>query len=181
MARKTLAGLRDMESPPDTYRPAEPTPSGGPSMRPLIAVTHKISGDAYEVLTPIDSIRGRVEAKIDVELGASENQIISSEVVTIFIHWWGYEIALPPPALAKLERARSIQQTFFWFLQGFIAAGGAPELAPFVRYISSFLDLEWSAIKGQDRGNGVVLAATWLVPALVPRPWDFAASMPSQI
>jgi hypothetical protein len=145
MARKTLAGLRDMESPPDTYRPAEPTPSGGPSMRPLIAVTHKISGDAYEVLTPIDSIRGRVEAEIDVELGASENQIsfvatatfirlpqletnrlhtVSSEVVTIFIHWWGYEIALPPPALAKLERARLIQQTFFWFLQGFIAAGG---------------------------------------------------------
>jgi hypothetical protein len=34
-----------------------------------------------------------------------------------------YEIALPPPALAKLERARLIQQTFFWFLQGFIAAG----------------------------------------------------------
>jgi hypothetical protein len=33
----------------------------------LIAVTHKVSGDAYEVLTPIDSIRGRVEAEIDVD------------------------------------------------------------------------------------------------------------------
>ncbi|GAA5867140.1 hypothetical protein JCM3774_004407 [Rhodotorula dairenensis] len=100
---------------------------------------------------------------------------VSVESVTVLVYWWGYELALPPRALATLERARSVQQTFFWFLQGFILAGGAPELAPFVRYISSFLDLEWSAIKAQNKGNGVVLGATWLVPvALVPRPWDFA-------
>lgn len=30
---------------------------------------------------------------------------------------------------------------------------GAPELAPVVRYISSFLDLEWSAIKGKNKGQ----------------------------
>ncbi|GAA6046177.1 hypothetical protein NBRC10513_002171 [Rhodotorula toruloides] len=56
----------------------------------------------------------------------------------------------------------------------------APELAPFIRYIASYCDMEWSAIKAQDRGHGVVLAATWLLPvALVPRPWDFPVSLPS--
>lgn len=118
-------------------------------MHPVIAITHKVSGGAYEVLIPIDSVRGRAEAGIDVEFEASEDRIsfvatatfirlpqletnrlhtISRDTVTVFIHWWGYEIALPPPALAKLERARSIQQTFFWFLQGFLAAGGEGEL-----------------------------------------------------
>ncbi|GAA5986263.1 hypothetical protein JCM10908_006481 [Rhodotorula pacifica] len=99
---------------------------------------------------------------------------ISVTEVTMLVYWWGYELALPPSVMVKLARARSIQQSFFWFLQAFIAAGGAPELAPFVRYIASYLDLEWSAVKAQDKGSGVVLAATWLLPvAMVPRPWDF--------
>ncbi|KWU45942.1 hypothetical protein RHOSPDRAFT_32420 [Rhodotorula sp. JG-1b] len=121
LARETLAGLRDMEPLPGEYRAAGPSPSAGSSTQPVIATTHKDSGGAYEVLIPIDSICGRAEAEVDLKLEASEDRI----------------------TLAKLERARSIQQTFFWFLQGFVAAGGAPELAPFVRYISSFLDLEW--------------------------------------
>lgn len=49
---------------------------------------------------------------------------VSAESITIFVYWWGYEIALPPPALVALARARSVQQSFFWFLQAFVAAGG---------------------------------------------------------
>jgi len=51
---------------------------------------------------------------------------------------------------------------------------GIREVLPFIRYISNFVDVEWSAIQAQDRGQGVVCAATWIMPAaLVPRPWDF--------
>ena len=51
---------------------------------------------------------------------------------------------------------------------------GVREILPFVRYISQFVDFEWNAIKAQDKGKGVVCAATWIMPAaLVPRPWDF--------
>ncbi|GAA5899741.1 hypothetical protein JCM8208_004551 [Rhodotorula glutinis] len=100
--------------------------------------------------------------------------------VSVLIYWWGFEIALPPPAIRTLSSVASVQSSFFTFLQAFTLAGGAPELAPFVRYISSYCDMEWQAIKAQNRGKGVVLAATWLLPvALVPRPWDFPLRPPS--
>ena len=58
--------------------------------------------------------------------------------------------------------------------QALLLAGGAPELQPFVRYISAYLDLEWTSIRTQNKGHGVVVAATWLIPiALVARPYDF--------
>jgi hypothetical protein len=51
---------------------------------------------------------------------------------------------------------------------------GVREILPFIRYISQFIDFEFSAIKAQNRGKGVVCAATWIMPAaMVPRPWDF--------
>lgn len=75
---------------------------------------------------------------------------------------------------------------------------GVREILPFIRYISQFIDFEFDAIKGQDRGNGVICAATWsllflLAPlrivshffnrimpaALVPRPWDFPLPPPT--
>jgi hypothetical protein len=73
--------------------------------------------------------------------------------------------------------------------------GGVREILPFVRYISQFIDFEFNAIQSQNRGQGVVCAATWYVSlltrkclvdvvasiirimpaAMVPRPWDFAS------
>lgn len=32
----------------------------------------------------------------------------------------------------------------------------------FVRYISFYIDMEWKAISAQNKGKGVVLAATWV-------------------
>jgi hypothetical protein len=40
---------------------------------------------------------------------------------------------------------------------------GVREILPFIRYISQFIDFEFNAIKSQDKGNGVVCAATWFV------------------
>jgi len=41
--------------------------------------------------------------------------------------------------------------------------GGVREILPFVRYISQFIDFEFNVIRGQNRGQGVVCAATWYV------------------
>lgn len=40
---------------------------------------------------------------------------------------------------------------------------GVREILPFVRYISQFIDFEFNAIKAQNKGDGVVCAATWQV------------------
>ncbi|BGP50218.1 hypothetical protein JCM10450v2_006134 [Rhodotorula kratochvilovae] len=102
--------------------------------------------------------------------------------VSVFVYWWGFEILLPPPAIRTLSSVASVQSSFFTFLQAFVLAGGAPELAPFVKYISSYIDMEWQAIKAQNKGNGVILAATWLLPvALVPRAWDVPIRCPAPL
>ncbi|UZJ51550.1 hypothetical protein CBS101457_000870 [Exobasidium rhododendri] len=94
--------------------------------------------------------------------------------IAIFIRWWGFEMTIPHSSMAYLGTAQSVSASFLTFLQAMAVTGGVPELLPFVRYFASFMDLEFSAIKSQDRGHGVVVAATWLMPmALVPRPWDY--------
>ena len=40
---------------------------------------------------------------------------------------------------------------------------GVREILPFIRYISQYVDFEFNAIRGQDKGKGVVCAATWYV------------------
>ena len=32
----------------------------------------------------------------------------------------------------------------------------------FIRYLSMYIDMEWKAIQQQNKGRGVVLAATWV-------------------
>lgn len=91
-------------------------------------------------------------------------------------YWWGYELCLPAPVMHQAGEGHFVAQYSLYLIQAFLLGGGAPELFPFVRAISSYIDLEWKAIKSQDKGKGVVIAATWLIPvALVPRPWDFPA------
>ncbi|ORY02591.1 hypothetical protein K493DRAFT_312005 [Basidiobolus meristosporus CBS 931.73] len=51
-------------------------------------------------------------------------------------------------------------------------ATAVPPLVPFVRVIAGFLTLELTAIQGRDKGTGLILSASWLLPAvLIPRPW----------
>ena len=44
---------------------------------------------------------------------------------------------------------------------------GVREILPFIRYISQYVDFEFNAIKRQDKGKGVVCAATWYVHSLL--------------
>jgi len=95
--------------------------------------------------------------------------------ISVLTYWWGLEIVLPPPSMKYLSNAQSVAGTLVNFLTALsLVNGGARELLPFVRYISQFIDFEFNMIKRQDKGQGVVCASTWIMPAaLVPRPWDF--------
>ncbi|KAK0538286.1 hypothetical protein OC842_001349 [Tilletia horrida] len=96
--------------------------------------------------------------------------------LSFVVHWWGYEILLPPLAMAHLSTAQSISSAFLSFLQTMAISASLPEMLPFIKYISMWVELEFRAIREQDArggGKGVVLAATWVMPmALVPRAWD---------
>jgi len=96
--------------------------------------------------------------------------------ISILTYWWGMEVLLPTPTLAYLSRAQSISGTVINFLTALgVMYEGVREILPFVRYFSQYIDFEFNAIKAQDRGEGVVCASTWIMPAaIVPRPWDFA-------
>lgn len=52
-----------------------------------------------------------------------------------------------------------------------VMANGVREILPFIRYISQFVDLEFSLIKKQNRGQGVVCAATWYVVLIILVPY----------
>ncbi|KAJ7778649.1 hypothetical protein DFH07DRAFT_730618 [Mycena maculata] len=104
--------------------------------------------------------------------------------------WWGYRIYLPPPVLAILDdqsveaakQATTVSVALTWFFTNLPISTFPPpvqpamillqRLVPFVSYIGTFISWSWSTIRGFDRGHGVILTATWLLPiALIPGTW----------
>ncbi|KAE9411532.1 hypothetical protein BT96DRAFT_870247 [Gymnopus androsaceus JB14] len=100
--------------------------------------------------------------------------------MSVLTYWWGLEVILPPPSLVYLANADSISGAVVNFLSALaLINGGVREILPFIRYISQFIDFEFKTIQGQNKGKGVVCAATWIMPAaLIPRPWDFTPPEP---
>ncbi|CAL1707093.1 unnamed protein product [Somion occarium] len=95
--------------------------------------------------------------------------------MSVITYWWGFELVLPPPSIDFLGNVPSIAHAVMNFLTGLsLVNNGIREILPFIRYISQYIDSEFNMIKSQDQRQGVVCAATWIMPAaLVPRPWDF--------
>ncbi|KAL5485027.1 hypothetical protein ACEPAI_7669 [Sanghuangporus weigelae] len=95
--------------------------------------------------------------------------------MSVLTYWWGLELCLPPPTLTHLSQAPNISHQVINFLSALsLMYNGVREMLPFVRYIGQFVDFEWAQIERQDKGKGVVCAATWIMPAaMVPRSWDF--------
>lgn len=93
------------------------------------------------------------------------------EPVITSAFWWGYEIAIPHSQMSRLSSAQNVASAFLGFLS--VVSMTVPQIKPFLTYISAWVGLEFSAMKAEDEGNGIILAATWLLPiAIVPRPWD---------
>ncbi|KAJ7611632.1 hypothetical protein FB45DRAFT_312905 [Roridomyces roridus] len=104
--------------------------------------------------------------------------------------WWGYRLYLPPPVLSILDdqsveatrQATTITAALTWFFTNLPISTFPPplqsamfllqRLVPFISYIGTFISWSWSTIRGFDRGHGVILTATWLLPiALIPSTW----------
>ncbi|KAJ7470398.1 hypothetical protein FB451DRAFT_1038481 [Mycena latifolia] len=101
--------------------------------------------------------------------------------------WWGYRMYLPPPIIAKLSEdeaevvkiATTITAALTWFLAHVNASSVPPpllpaflllqKLGPYAGYIGTFIAWIWGTVKNTDKGLGVVLTATWILPvALIP-------------
>ncbi|PPQ79876.1 hypothetical protein CVT25_002932 [Psilocybe cyanescens] len=115
----------------------------------------------------------------------------STTQLSLLTTWWGYRLYLPPPIMAKLDntslkataRAAMITTALKWLLdkipimlvppQFRPAVKMLKQLSPVVGYIGVFIAWSWDRVRACDKGNGVVLTATWLLPvALVPMSWD---------
>ncbi len=98
---------------------------------------------------------------------------------------------IPPPMMKVLDdksiniakKAHIISTALQWILDH-VPSGLPLELmavvlvlkaiAPIIGYIGAFVSWSWDAVKSFDKGQGVVLSATWLLPiALLPGSWDF--------
>ncbi|KAF9948413.1 hypothetical protein BGZ72_009668 [Mortierella alpina] len=85
--------------------------------------------------------------------------------------WWGYSIYLNRPWMAQLQRASNTGQVFFGFLCSTI--GSHPWLAALLPLISAWVGHQWATMKAADKGRGVVVSATWVLPvALASKPWE---------
>ncbi|KAH7925522.1 hypothetical protein BV22DRAFT_1033891 [Leucogyrophana mollusca] len=111
--------------------------------------------------------------------------------ISVQATWWGFRIYLPPPVLDVLnnkrleatKRAAMITTALKWLLDHLPIKLVPPQfrpamtilrrLVPYLGYIGGFVAWSWSAIKTFDKGNGVILTATWLLPiALIPGSWE---------
>ncbi|KAG0364025.1 hypothetical protein BC939DRAFT_445887 [Gamsiella multidivaricata] len=98
----------------------------------------------------------------------------SAYTVSAYTFWWGFEIYVPHKCMATIERVSNTGQIFFNILTGAIAGiPGLAALVPIAKIISAWVDYQWSVIKAEDMGKGVVISATWVLPvALASRSWD---------
>jgi hypothetical protein len=138
----------------------------------------------------------RVQPEDTTAVGASEQVeyrvwLPSPTKISVQAMWWGFRIYLPPPVLDALndkqleaaKRAAMITTALKWLLDHLPISLMPPQLrtpmsflrrlVPYLGYIGGFIAWSWSAVKVFDKGYGVVLTATWLLPiALIPGTWE---------
>ncbi|KAF7359428.1 hypothetical protein MSAN_01285400 [Mycena sanguinolenta] len=99
--------------------------------------------------------------------------------------WWGYRMYLPPPVMAHLTSdeaetvkiATTITAVLTWFLAHVDTSSIPPpllpaflvlqKLGPYAGYIGTFISWIWGTVTNADKGNGVVLTATWVLPVVL--------------
>lgn len=148
-------------------------PGDGPGILSGALPTAETVLEGVQQITPQLMALGYATGKVILPTHVGVNP--PTDRMSIITYWWGFELLMPPPSIKYLSSVPSITHALINFLTGVaIVHEGVREILPFIRYISNYIDTEFSMIKAQDQGSGVVCAATWIVPvALVPRPWDF--------
>ncbi|CAG8660513.1 4391_t:CDS:1 [Racocetra fulgida] len=79
--------------------------------------------------------------------------------ISCYLYWWGYEIYVPQHSMGRLDQAQSVSSAFLFFLQTIV--GNSSPISPYFGFISAWVGLQFSIIKTQNAGNGVIIAATW--------------------
>jgi len=115
----------------------------------------------------------------------------SPDKISFQATWWGYRLYLPPPVLDVLNNTRlkaakraAIITTALQWLLGHVPLTVVPpqfrvgvlvarRLVPYLGYVGGFVAWSWGTMKSFDKGHGIVLTATWLLPvALIPGTWE---------
>lgn len=131
--------------------------------------------------------------------GSKRVWVPSTTKVSVRANWWGYTIYIPqavfPEFDSDVEQAEKIANLVHTVLTTILdKASSLPipaalqaallvlkAIAPSTSYISTFIGWSWKEIKSFDKGQGVELSATWLLPiALIPHTWDAAIAPPDQ-
>ncbi|KAG0024478.1 hypothetical protein BGZ80_002429 [Entomortierella chlamydospora] len=98
----------------------------------------------------------------------------SASMISACTFWWGYEIYIPHKSIATIEHVTNTSQVFFNILSN--AISGVPGLAalvPIAKIIAAWVGYQWTVIKSENRGKGVIISAIWILPvALASRAWD---------
>ncbi|KAG8984126.1 hypothetical protein FRB93_006705 [Tulasnella sp. JGI-2019a] len=117
--------------------------------------------------------------------------IPSKTELSFQVAWWGFRLWLPPPVMVILsdktieatKRAAMVTAAIGWLINNIpMAMLPLPlqpaitllkAVVPYLGYIGGFISWSWAEVKSFDKGNGVVLSATWLLPiALIPGTWE---------
>ncbi|KAH8832748.1 hypothetical protein DL96DRAFT_1811336 [Flagelloscypha sp. PMI_526] len=139
------------------------------------------SGAAAGILVNPDAIkplRKLTKAKKSVET----KWIPSTDKLSFEALWWGFKLYLPPPVMAILNEeqlnavkfASIITTALTWFFSH-IPISSMPlalqpallvlkTIAPYLSYIGTFITWSWGEIQSFDKGHGVILSATWILP-----------------
>ncbi|KAJ7090396.1 hypothetical protein B0H15DRAFT_263552 [Mycena belliarum] len=142
-----------------------------------------------EVLEP-GSAAGQLVERHDPPVPVTRVWVPSTTQLSFETMWWGYRIYIPPPVLDILDdqsveaakQATTLTAALTWFFSNLPITAFPPplqpamlllqRLTPVTSYIGTFISWSWSTIRGFDRGHGVILTATWLLPiALIPGTW----------
>ncbi|KAF8955073.1 hypothetical protein BGZ46_002743 [Entomortierella lignicola] len=97
-----------------------------------------------------------------------------ANMIRVNTFWWGYEIYVPHNCMTTIEQVSNTSQIFFKILSSAISGvPGLSALVPIAKIISAWVSYQWTVIKAEDRGKGVVISAIWILPvALASRSWD---------
>ncbi|RKP06017.1 hypothetical protein THASP1DRAFT_32158 [Thamnocephalis sphaerospora] len=117
-------------------------------------------------------IAERNEARRRLSNGSDDtDEDLPPEAMEARTYWWGYEIYIPPRMLQKLEDEGDVATGVLYFLGALSKT--VPLIYPFVNMIATFVAMQFTIIKAADRGNGIILVATWVLPiVLIPKPWE---------
>ena len=96
--------------------------------------------------------------------GGSSGGTTNNSGVQANLFWWGFQIVLPEAALKQLATASNIEKAASMLVTAALLA--VPVQVPLVAAIAAYIALELTLIAAVDKGNGVYISMSWLLPGI---------------